>query len=154
MGKKVATHNFARGHYTIGKSMVDFVLYLTKELSDSCTRLQSLLVCTAFGGGTGSGLGCWLRGRSLNDTVLCVQSTLERTGVAVMIDNEALDIELNRLLAQVFSSPTVFLSYDDVLNVVVIEFLAKLVPYRRIYILRCSYAPSSRRRRPTLYSCR
>ena len=40
-------------------------------------------------------------------------------------------------------------SLTDGISEVVTEFLAKLVPYPRIHILRCSYAPSSLVRKPT-----
>ena len=39
----------ALGHHTIGTSMVDFVLYGTRELADNCAGFQSLSVCTVDG---------------------------------------------------------------------------------------------------------
>ena len=59
-GKEDAGNNFARGHYTIGKEIVDLVLDRIRKLADNCTGLQGFLVYNAVGGGTGSGLGCLL----------------------------------------------------------------------------------------------
>ncbi len=54
-GKEDAANNYARGHYTIGKEIVDLVLDKVRKLSDQCTGLQGFLVFHSFGGGTGSG---------------------------------------------------------------------------------------------------
>jgi tubulin alpha len=59
-GKEDAANNYARGHYTIGKEIVDLVLDRIRKLADSCTGLQGFLVFHATGGGTGSGLGSLL----------------------------------------------------------------------------------------------
>ena len=56
-GKEDAANNYARGHYTIGKEIVDLVLDRIRKLADNCTGLQGFLVFNACGGGTGSGLG-------------------------------------------------------------------------------------------------
>jgi tubulin alpha len=57
-GKEDAANNFARGHYTIGKEIVDLVLDRIRKLADNCTGLQGFMIFNAVGGGTGSGLGC------------------------------------------------------------------------------------------------
>ena len=36
-GKEDAANNFARGHYTIGKEIVDMVLDRIRKLADNCT---------------------------------------------------------------------------------------------------------------------
>lgn len=36
-GKEDAANNYARGHYTIGKEIVDVVLDRIRKLSDQCT---------------------------------------------------------------------------------------------------------------------
>merc|ERR1739846_76492 len=54
-GKEDAANNYARGHYTIGKEIVDPVLNRIRKLADNCTGLQGFLVFHSFGGGTGSG---------------------------------------------------------------------------------------------------
>eukprot|EP00913_Durusdinium_trenchii_P009288 g8727.t1 len=109
-GKEDAANNFARGHYTIGKEIVDLVLDRIRKLADNCTGLQGFCVYNACGGGTGSGLGCLMLERLSVDygkkskisftvwccpqvatavvepynTVLCVHSLLEHTDVTIM----------------------------------------------------------------------
>jgi tubulin alpha len=39
-GKEDAANNYARGHYTIGKEIVDLVLDRVRKLADMCTGLQ------------------------------------------------------------------------------------------------------------------
>ena len=115
-GKEDAANNYARGHYTIGKEIVDLVLDRIRKLADNCTGLQGFLVFNAVGGGTGSGLGSLLLERLSVDygkksklgftvypspqiatgvvepynSVLSTHSLLEHTDVAVMLDNEAI----------------------------------------------------------------
>jgi tubulin alpha len=62
-GKEDAANNYARGHYTTGKEIVDLVLDRIRKLADNCTGLQGFLVFHATGGGTGSGLGSLLLGK-------------------------------------------------------------------------------------------
>ena len=69
-GKEDAANNYARGHYTVGKEIVDLVLDRIRKLADNCTGFQVTRVCLdglyhcflqgflifhSFGGGTGSG---------------------------------------------------------------------------------------------------
>merc|ERR1711945_70034 len=115
-GKEDAANNYARGHYTIGKEIVDLVLDRIRKLADQCTGLQGFLIFHSFGGGTGSGFTSLLMERLSVDygkksklefsvypapqvatavvepynTVLCVHSLLEHTDVTIMMDNEAL----------------------------------------------------------------
>mmetsp|Transcript_7839 Transcript_7839/g.15133 ORF Transcript_7839/g.15133 Transcript_7839/m.15133 type:complete len:454 (+) Transcript_7839:60-1421(+) len=115
-GKEDAANNYARGHYTIGKEIVDLALDRIRKLADQCTGLQGFLVFNAVGGGTGSGLGSLLLERlsvdygkksklgfniypspqvstSVVEPYNCVLSThalLEHTDVAVLLDNEAI----------------------------------------------------------------
>ena len=42
-GKEDAANNFARGHYTIGKEIVDLVLDRIRKLADNCTGLLEIL---------------------------------------------------------------------------------------------------------------
>ena len=114
-GKEDAANNFARGHYTIGKEIVDVALDRIRKLADNCTGLQGFLVFNAVGGGTGSGLGSLLLERLSVDygkksklgftiypspavstavvepynSVLSTHALLEHTDVSVMLDNEA-----------------------------------------------------------------
>ena len=39
-GKEDAANNYARGHYTIGKELIDQVLDRVRKLSDGCSGLQ------------------------------------------------------------------------------------------------------------------
>ena len=41
-GKEDAANNFARGHYTIGKEIVDLCLDRIRKLADNCTGMLSL----------------------------------------------------------------------------------------------------------------
>jgi len=54
-GKEDAANNYARGHYTVGKEIIDQVLDKIRRLSEQCTGLQGFLLFHSFGGGTGSG---------------------------------------------------------------------------------------------------
>ncbi|EUD67861.1 hypothetical protein C922_01473 [Plasmodium inui San Antonio 1] len=115
-GKEDAANNFARGHYTIGKEVIDVCLDRIRKLADNCTGLQGFLMFSAVGGGTGSGFGCLMLERlsvdygkksKLNfccwpspqvstavvepyNSVLSTHSLLEHTDVAIMLDNEAI----------------------------------------------------------------
>eukprot|EP00122_Pirum_gemmata_P020157 Pgem_evm1s18854 len=54
-GKEDAANNYARGHYTVGKEIVDNVVDRIRKLTDQCEGLQGFLLFHSFGGGTGSG---------------------------------------------------------------------------------------------------
>jgi tubulin alpha len=114
-GKEDAANNYARGHYTIGKEIVDLTLDRIRKLSDQCTGLQGFLVFNSVGGGTGSGFGALLLERLSVDygkkpklaytvypapqistavvepynSVLSTHALLEHTDVCVIVDNEA-----------------------------------------------------------------
>ncbi len=115
-GKEDAANNYARGHYTIGKEIVDSVLDRVRKLADNCTGLQGFLVFHATGGGTGSGLGSLLLERLSVDygrksklsfavspspqistavvepynSVLSTHALLQHTDCTACLDNEAL----------------------------------------------------------------
>jgi tubulin alpha len=115
-GKEDAANNYARGHYTVGKDLVDQTLDRIRKLADQCTGLQGFLIFHAVGGGTGSGFGSLLLERLSTDyakkskldfciypspqvstsvvepynSVLSTHSLLEHTDVAFMLDNEAI----------------------------------------------------------------
>ena len=55
LGKEDAANNYARGHYTIGKELIDATCDKIRRLADRCSGLQGFLVFHSFGGGTGSG---------------------------------------------------------------------------------------------------
>ena len=50
-----AANNYARGHYTVGREMIDASIDKIRKLTDNCNGLQGFLVFHSFGGGTGSG---------------------------------------------------------------------------------------------------
>jgi len=114
-GKQDAANNYARGHYTVGKDIVDLALDRIRRLADNCKAIQGFLIFHAVGGGTGSGLGSLLLERLSVDygrksklgftiypsprvstavvepynAVLSTHSLLEHTDVDVVLDNEA-----------------------------------------------------------------
>ena len=45
----------ARGHYTVGKELIDSVMDKVRRLTDNCNGLQGFFTFHSFGGGTGSG---------------------------------------------------------------------------------------------------
>merc|ERR1711912_3319 len=157
-GKEDAANNFARGHYTIGREIVDLCLDRIRKLADQCTGLQGFLVFNAVGGGCGSGLGSLLLERLSVDygkksklgftvypspqvstavvepynSILSTHSLLEHTDVAVMLDNEAIYDICRRQLD--IERPT----YTN-LNRLISQ--TNLVPYPRIHFMLSSYAP-------------
>ncbi|CAG0883558.1 unnamed protein product [Darwinula stevensoni] len=54
-GKEDAANNYARGHYTVGKEIIDLTVDKVQKLADQCGGLQGFLVFHSFGGGSGSG---------------------------------------------------------------------------------------------------
>ena len=115
-GKEDAANNYARGHYTVGKDLIDDVLDRLRKLADRCSGLQGFLVFHSFGGGTGSGFTSLLMERLSVDygkksklefaiypapqvstavvepynAILTTHTTLEHTDCAFMMDNEAI----------------------------------------------------------------
>jgi len=115
-GKEDAANNYARGHYTVGKDMVEACLDRIRKLAEQCSGLQGFLVFHSVGGGTRSGFGSLLLERLSADygkkskldfcvypspqistsvvepynTVLSTHSLLEHTDVSFMLDNEAI----------------------------------------------------------------
>ena len=62
-GKEDAANNYARGHYTIGKEIIDQTVDRVRKMAEVCTGLQGFLVFHSFGGGTGSGFASLLMER-------------------------------------------------------------------------------------------
>jgi len=115
-GKEDAANNYARGHYTIGKELIDTVLERVRKLSENCSGLQGFMVFHSFGGGTGSGFTSLLMERLSVDygkksklefavypapqvatavvepynSILTTHTTLEHSDCAFMVDNEAI----------------------------------------------------------------
>ncbi|XP_043944413.1 tubulin alpha-8 chain-like [Protopterus annectens] len=115
-GKEDAANNYARGHYTVGKEIIDQVLDRVRKLTDACSGLQGFLIFHSFGGGTGSGFTSLLMERLSLDygkksklefaiypapqvstavvepynSILTTHTTLEHSDCAFMVDNEAI----------------------------------------------------------------
>ena len=115
-GKEDAANNYARGHYTVGRELLDDVLDRIRKISDQCDGLQGFLFTHSLGGGTGSGLGSLLLEQLSIDygkksklefavypapqvstsvvepynTVLTTHTTLEHADCTFMVDNEAI----------------------------------------------------------------
>ncbi|XP_069918625.1 tubulin alpha-3 chain [Oryctolagus cuniculus] len=115
-GKEDAANNYARGHYTIGKEIVDLVLDHIRKLADLCTGLQGFFIFHSFGGGTGSGFASLLMEQLLvhygkksklefaihpapqvstavvepYNSILTTHTTLEYSDCVFMVDNEAI----------------------------------------------------------------
>nr|UWK20433.1 tubulin alpha subunit [Trichoderma albolutescens] len=115
-GKEDASNNYARGHYTVGKELIEGVLDKIRRVADNCVGLQGFLVFHSFGGGTGSGFGALLMERLSVDygkksklefcvypapqtatsvvepynSILTTHTTLEHSDCSFMVDNEAI----------------------------------------------------------------
>jgi tubulin alpha len=115
-GKEDASNNYARGHYTVGKELIDRVLDQIRRVADNCSGLQGFLVFHSFGGGTGSGFGALLMERLSVDygkkcklefcvypapqvatsvvepynSILTTHTTLEHSDCSFMVDNDAI----------------------------------------------------------------
>lgn len=115
-GKEDAANNYARGHYTIGKEVIDLVLDRIRQITEKTTGLQGFFVFHSFGGGTGSGFTSLLMERlsveygkksklefsiypapqvstavvEPYNSVLTTHTTLEHSDCSFMVDNEAI----------------------------------------------------------------
>uniref|UniRef100_A0A914E901 Tubulin alpha chain n=1 Tax=Acrobeloides nanus TaxID=290746 RepID=A0A914E901_9BILA len=115
-GKEDAANNYARGHYTIGKEIIDVCMERIRRMCEVCTGLQGFLIFHSFGGGTGSGFSSLLMERLSMDygkksklefsiypapristavvepynSILTTHTTLEHSDCAFMVDNEAI----------------------------------------------------------------
>ena len=54
-GKEDAANNYARGHYTIGKEMIEPTIGKIRQMAENCSGLQGFVIFHSFGGGSGSG---------------------------------------------------------------------------------------------------
>ncbi|KAJ6638093.1 Tubulin alpha-4A chain [Pseudolycoriella hygida] len=115
-GKEDAANNYARGHYTVGKEMIDEVMDQVRKIAEQCKGLQGFLIYHSYGGGTGSGFTTLLMERLAMEfpkrsklefciypsprvstsvvepynSVLTAHGTLEHSDVAFIFDNEAI----------------------------------------------------------------
>jgi len=121
-GKEDAANNFARGHYTIGKELIDATCDKVRRLADRCSGLQGFLVFHSFGGGTGSGFTSLLMERLSSDygkksklcfsiypapristaivepynAILYSHTAMEHSDVSFIFDNEAMYDQLRK----------------------------------------------------------
>ncbi|XP_058449599.1 tubulin alpha-8 chain-like isoform X2 [Malaya genurostris] len=56
-GKEDASSNFARGHFTLGRLMIDSVMDRLRKVAEGCSTVQGFMIFHSLGGGTGSGFG-------------------------------------------------------------------------------------------------
>lgn len=115
-GKEDAANNYARGHYTVGKEIIEPVMEQIRKLADNCEGLQGFFVFHSFGGGTGSGFASLLMelltaeygkisklefsvypapGISTAvvepyNSILTTHATLENSDCSFLVDNEAI----------------------------------------------------------------
>lgn len=115
-GKEDAANNYARGHYTVGRDVIEFVLERIRKTANLCNSLQGFLMFHSFGGGTGSGFTALLMERLSSDfpktskfqfpvypspkistavvepynSLLTTHTTLELSDCAFLFDNEAI----------------------------------------------------------------
>ncbi|KAF8742445.1 hypothetical protein AX14_004314 [Amanita brunnescens Koide BX004] len=148
-GKEDAANNYARGHYTVGKELIDPVMERIRRLADNCSGLQGFFVFHSFGGGTGSGLGALVLERLSTDygrksklefcvypapqlsssvvepynSVLTTHTTLEHSDCSFMVDNEAIYDICKRKIG--VSSPS-FLNLNRLIAQVVSSVTASL----------------------------
>jgi len=114
--KEDAANNYARGHYTQGKELIDETLDQIRKLSQACDGLQGFIFMNSVGGGCGSGFGSLILDRLSSDygklskisfsvypsprvstavvepynSVLATHNLLEHTDVSIVLDNEAI----------------------------------------------------------------
>lgn len=115
-GKEDAANNYARGHYTVGKEIIEPVMEQIRRMADCCDGLQGFLIFHSFGGGTGSGFGGLLMDRLSQEfgkksklefsvypapriatavvepynSILTTHTTLDHSDCSFLVDNEAI----------------------------------------------------------------
>ena len=115
-GKEDAANNYARGHYTIGKEMIEPSMDKLRKMAETTSGLQGFVLFHSFGGGSGSGFGSLLMERlSIEygkksklcfsiypaphvataivepyNALLYTHTTLEHCDVAFLVDNQAI----------------------------------------------------------------
>lgn len=111
-----AANNFARGHFTVGKNVIERFLDQLRKCVHACHSVQGFIVLNSYGGGTGSGLSalifehldieysksakfqqCIYPAPQLATAIvepynalLSASKSIEHTDVVMLIDNEAL----------------------------------------------------------------
>ncbi|KAJ8776353.1 hypothetical protein J1605_015651 [Eschrichtius robustus] len=107
-GEEDASSNSARGHYTVGKEILDLVLEWIQKLTDQYTGLQGFLIFYSFKEDTGPDFTSLLMdcgkksklefaiypasqvSKAVGKSILTTHTTLEHLDYAFMVDNEAI----------------------------------------------------------------
>jgi len=115
-GKEDAANNFARGHYTVGREIMDKVNDRLRKMVGNSDNVQGFLINHSVAGGTGSGLGSLILERIAHDyrkkskigfelypsptmatsvvepynAMLTTHWLLDHTEVSLVLDNEAM----------------------------------------------------------------
>lgn len=115
-GKEDAANNYARGHYTVGKDIIEIAMEQVRRMADNCDGLQGFLIYHSFGGGTGSGFGSLMMDRLAAEfgkksklefsvypapkiatavvepynSILTTHTTLDYSDCSFLVDNEAI----------------------------------------------------------------
>ena len=59
-GQESSSSNFSRGHYTIGKEVIDEIEEKFQYLANECDSLKTIAIFSSISGGTGGGLSTLL----------------------------------------------------------------------------------------------
>lgn len=115
-GKDGAANNFARGHYTVGKEIMDVVTDRIRKMVDNSENVQGFIVNHSVGGGTGSGTGMLILERLAMEygkkskigfeifpspnisncivepynSMLSTHWLLDHTDISILVDNESI----------------------------------------------------------------
>ncbi|KAM0672195.1 alpha tubulin [Ordospora colligata] len=115
-GKEDAANNYARGHYTVGKEIIEPAMEQIRRMADNCDGLQGFLIYHSFGGGTGSGFASLMMDRLASEygkksklefsvypapkiatavvepynSILTTHTTLDYSDCSFLVDNEAI----------------------------------------------------------------
>ena len=113
-GKEDACGNFAKGHYTTGKELLDETRWALRTLVEACDNVQGFIINQSFSGGTGGGFGALILERmavdfrrkhklsfavfpnenehstSIYNASLCLHWFLDHTEISVVMDNKSL----------------------------------------------------------------
>jgi len=131
-GREDAANNFARGHYTVGKELIDTTLDRIRKLTDDCSGLQGFFIFHSVGGGTGSGFTSLLLERLSTDyarRASLISSSGLHLSLAVLLLSHTMP---SLLLMQCLSTLTALSSWITRLfmmfAVVILMFLVHLTP--------------------------
>ncbi|KAF3449006.1 hypothetical protein FNV43_RR09730 [Rhamnella rubrinervis] len=157
-GKFGAGNNWAKGHYTEGAELIDFVLDIVRKEAENCDCLQGFQVYYSLGGGTGSEMGMLLISKireEYPDRMMLTFFLVENADECMILDNEALyDIcfrtlklttpsfgDLNHLISATMSGVTCCLRFSGQLNSDLRKLAINLIPFPRLHYFMVGFAP-------------